>query len=471
LLSATDLNGDGKLDLVVTQPGTNNVSVLMGNGDGTFTSLADFDLGSSYPNGLATGDLNGDGKPDLIVTVDDENKGMGIVVALGNGDGTFQSPQLLTSSTSSSTAFPYPGEVKASDLNHDGKLDLVYVNGDFGTMGVMYGNGDGTFLSPVEFPVGGAPSSLLALDVNNDGAIDVVVGNGDFSGITVLLNSGGAQTAVSSSLNPSITSDTVTFTATVTALRGVGTMPSGSVTFQDGSTVLGTVPLSNGTAALAVSNLSAGTHVITATYSGDSSFQSSVSSLLQTVNPAPPPSPYYTLSADPTSATITHAQSVTFKITATPVNGFAGTVNFSCGSLPSWLSCRFNPSSVAISGQPGRVNLVLQASSVQASLNPATPFPTQLPLWASFTGSVFGLITLEGVSQRKRRQQLTARHWRCIALLFLLLVGVVLLSSCAGGTGIAPHAGKGIPPGTYTISVTATSGALQQTLPLTLIVQ
>src|SRR5262249_60076682 len=96
-LAVADLNGDGKLDLVATNGNDNTVSVLLGNGDGTFQTQRTFTtVGSSTgqsPNGIAVADVNKDGKPDLVVSCATGPGGSpGISVLLGNGDGTFQTP-------------------------------------------------------------------------------------------------------------------------------------------------------------------------------------------------------------------------------------------------------------------------------------------------------------------------------------------------------------------------------------------
>ena len=111
-----DLNGDGKPDLVVANYNSSTVSVLLGNGDGTFGPKTDYGTGS-YPQSVAIGDLNGDGKPDLVTANYNYNSGT-VSVLLGNGDGTF-GPR-----TDYATGFD-PHSVAIGDLSGDGKPDLV----------------------------------------------------------------------------------------------------------------------------------------------------------------------------------------------------------------------------------------------------------------------------------------------------------------------------------------------------------
>ena len=131
---AGDFNGDGKADLAATDYYAGTVTVLLGNGDGTFRSPVSYNAGTAYLTSILIGDWNGDGKVDLAVA-----GYYGIYVLLGNGDGTFQAATGVCSSC-------YPTSMAAGDFNGDGKADLVVSTNAGGAAAiVMLGNGDGTF--------------------------------------------------------------------------------------------------------------------------------------------------------------------------------------------------------------------------------------------------------------------------------------------------------------------------------------
>lgn len=165
-VAVADVNGDGKPDVVVAYQGSGSdgsVEVLLGNGDGTFQAPVSYDSGASMAYSVAIADVNGDGKPDLVVGngCSPSNCSEGSVgVLLGNGDGTFQAAK-----TFSSGGFNYyHSHVVIADVNGDGKLDLLVLNPcatscdagspTEGSIGVLLGNGDGTFRSPVSYMSG-----------------------------------------------------------------------------------------------------------------------------------------------------------------------------------------------------------------------------------------------------------------------------------------------------------------------------
>jgi hypothetical protein len=182
-----DFNGDGKLDLVLTNFIGHNLSVLLGNGDGTFQVAVNYETGSG-PRSVAVGDLNGDGFLDLVVANSKTNK---VSVLLGHGDGSFAKPVHYDASHR-------PNFVALADVNGDGKLDVVATvsytaqHGN-GSMAVLLGNGDGTLRQPSYYGTGLLPRSIAVADFNGDGFPDVATGNYSSNNITVLLNSSQAS--------------------------------------------------------------------------------------------------------------------------------------------------------------------------------------------------------------------------------------------------------------------------------------
>ena len=186
-VTTADLNGDGNADLVAaTYSGAtrNVVSVFLGNGDGTFKPPMNFGVGNG-PSSVAAADFNRDGKLDLAVV---NEYGPSISILLGNGDGTFQ------------TARSYKGgddtlkSIAIGDLNGDGALDIATLEtGQLGSIAliVFFGRGNGTFKPAVaEGEVGMFPWQVSLADINGDGILDAAVASQDSNDVKVMLGNG-----------------------------------------------------------------------------------------------------------------------------------------------------------------------------------------------------------------------------------------------------------------------------------------
>jgi hypothetical protein len=191
LVRVADVNGDGIPDLVELNLYSYTINIMLGNGDGTFRAGRTFKPNLSFPysSGLAALDLNGDGKIDLVITGAANGFG-GIGVCFGNGDGTFQQPIFYPAGTDEST-----GALVMGDFNGDGIPDAV-ITGEYSGVWLLIGKGGGVFSPGVLTPAppqgasGAAGGRLAAADFNGDGYLDLAVAFSFPSGFMVLLGNG-----------------------------------------------------------------------------------------------------------------------------------------------------------------------------------------------------------------------------------------------------------------------------------------
>jgi 6-phosphogluconolactonase (cycloisomerase 2 family) len=338
-IAASDINGDGKIDLAVLNFGSATVSIFINTSTSNSLSFApklDFYGVQSLPKSLGINDFDGDGKPDLAVT-DIQGK----VIVLRN-----TSTSEVVSFASSVEFISGTISISIGDLDGDGKADIVDVNRGNNSVSVLRNvstPGNILFNTTVDYPIGGAVSNVCMGDLNGDGKPELIVTNnnfvsvlrnttsignisfdskvdyftatqpeivrtGDLDGdgkaeiifvnpgpntISILKNQVGplatitTTTSVTSSLNPSTFGQSVTFTAIVTTASGT---PIGTVSFYDGTSLLGTGTISNSNANYTSSLLATGLHSITAKYDGNSNYATSTSSTLTQVvtNNQPP---------------------------------------------------------------------------------------------------------------------------------------------------------------------------------------
>jgi hypothetical protein len=281
-------------------------------------------------------------------------------------------------------------------------------------------------------------------------------GNADYSAATpvsqtIIVNKAVSATTISSSSLSANLNTSVTFTATITATAGI---PTGSVQFLDGMTLLGSSPLNaQGVATYTTSSLTAGSHTISAVYEGDANFVGSQSMLTQTVTtPVTPPG--FSLSANPTMLTIQQGQTGQAKITLTSTGGDSGTFTFTCSGLPELATCIFNPTTLTASGSNASVSTMMTIITQRNGYGMVTRLSPKAP--ASGDNAILicwlpaGLLGFVLCWQRKR---LTSAA-KGVLWMLILIAGVTGLTACGGSPGT--------PVGSSTITITATSGSISQ---------
>jgi hypothetical protein len=370
-ITAGDFNGDGKLDLATANNNSNTVTVLLGNGDGTFTPASASPATGNNPNSIVAGDFNGDGKLDLAVSNLDANSGGTITVLLGNGNGTF------TPAASPATG-GNADSIAVGDWNGDGIADLAVANQLNNALTVLLGVGDCTFTPATASPATStAPSGLAVADFNGDGLADLAVANaGNYPNgpvspsLTVLLASGQVTTAIatgvtiatagphlveasypgdsnyasSGSATTALTGPTAATTLTLTANPSSSVVPGGTVTLtatlspstykghsSDGETVtfsvdgrtMGTGTLSGDVATFLITSTAglqgAGALTLSAQYAGDNYLSASLSNSIP-FSIASPVSTTLALTVNPTTLTYTVGDSIGMTATLTPAS-------------------------------------------------------------------------------------------------------------------------------------------------------
>jgi FG-GAP-like repeat/Abnormal spindle-like microcephaly-assoc'd, ASPM-SPD-2-Hydin len=622
-IAAADFNGDGKLDLVVTnfpnQEGSSgSLSVLLGNGDGTFQPRVDYALGTSGLFSVVVGDFNQDGILDLVSNS---------VILLGNGNGTFGTPQTLPATAGV--------QIITADLNGDGKLDLIeispetagvsvllgngdgtfqpavnYADGNFpiagavaefnngkvdfavvndsvpGSVSIFLGNGDGTFQSPVDFATNIEPAGLAAADFNGDGKMDLAIltqqGSPFEVNLTVLLqgtwpalgasppllsfaqqtigttsppqrvtltNTGTATLNISnitvtganagdfaqtntcgSSLAVNASCPvTVTFTPTAggnlaasvsvtdnapgnpqgIALTGstppapaAGLSPT-SVSFP--SQFVGTSGLpqtvtltNNGTAALTItnvttslsdfgllnacgSNVAAGTScsigvffdpTTSGTRSGTLTVTDNAGGNPQTATLSGTGQDFSIAASGQSTKSITAGQTASYAVAVTPGGGFNQSVALSCVGAPAQSTCSVSPTPLMLNGSGfATATVIVNTAGSSAGLSRPRSGPTvgvRFEGWLALSGAL-GLAMLASLGSWGRQRR--PRWSYVLAFLCLLFIGATM-PACGGGSN---GNGGGTQAGTYNLTVTGTftsgSTTLTHNTKLTLVVQ
>jgi hypothetical protein len=498
-----DFNRDRKRDLAVINYGdpaagdNGSVSILFGNGDGTFKAAKNVAIGKNC-TGLVAGDFNGDGNDDLALvrpgdpTVNDDGD---VTIFLGNGDGTFQRGQVLTPGNNPSTSL-------AVDLNGDQRLDLVIANDGDQTFSVLLGNGDGTFQSPVTYPVPVsnfahlAITSLLVVDLAGNGEKDLAVflfwhvslwlANGDG---TFRQGGGLVETGLTAGdFNDDKKDDLLAHQNVICIFHpcGGGPIPSylyfgnGDGTFQppisigqpasaagdfdgDGKLDLAGTKSSNGSA-----------QILVLPGNGDGTFQQAVTvnsngSLSQVLDVNGDGAPDlvlisnnsvglqlnvgtdFSISASAVSpSTLSPAQSATSTISLSLLSSFDNPVSLACSVQPAQAgapACSLSSNSVTFDGNgQASATLTINAGSSVAFRNSFRSFGKGCVLWFPVAGfALLGGGFSVGLSKKRRML--------AIAIRAVLLSGLIAQMACGGSGGPKSTA--------YIVTVTGSSGATQ----------
>jgi hypothetical protein len=510
-----DFNHDGNRDLAVlnygdpTTANNGSVSILFGNGDGTFQAAKNVAIGKNC-TGIVAGDFDSDGNVDLVLvrpgdpTVNDDGD---VSIFLGNGDGTFRQGQVLTPGKNPSNR---RGAITAIDLNGDQRLDLVVANAGDKTFSVLLGNGDGSFQSPVAYPVVSPPSSVLAVDLAGNGEKDLAVFR--IIGVDFWLSNGdstfrqgpsiGGYGVTAGDFNGDNKDDLVVTPfvlclfhpcqpvypalhlgngdGTFKAVISIGQPVQAAGDFDgDGKLDLAGLVSSNGSV-----------HAQLLPGNGDGSFQPPIAfainsneSLSQVLDVNADGAPDlvligqssvgllinvgtdFSLSASALSpSALGPGQSATSTVTLKLLSNFHNAVALTCSVQPATATgatCSLDTDSVTFDGSGNATaTLTINAgSSTGLVVGPSSAYGFRgFALWLPVTGFAF-LGTGFGASLSRRRRLLV------LLMAAVLFTGLIAQTACGGGSSGGPKSTA------YTVTVTAASGATQHSTTINLTVQ
>jgi Bacterial Ig-like domain (group 3)/FG-GAP-like repeat len=484
-LATADFNSDGNLDLTtgeqIGDPSPYTALLALGNGKGSFTAnaLTDVNNGGGAAAIIAT-DLNGDGFPDLVVWA---YGGLSlpstpaVSVLLNCG---LRCTNTVTTSSTATSVFNQPVTFTATVTAANAKATGTPTGTVTFQVTTDPSQSPNPVFPPVTTTLGNATLSngvatLTYSGLTAEEAYSVSAsypGDSNFNSSTsavdpppapptLLVQRAPTTLALSSSADPSSPGQSVTLTAKATpSTSGVLT---GTVTFSDNGDQLVSQPLnSSGTATFTTSGLSAGTHSITGTYTGDSNFNGSTSAAITQIvgtNAAP-----FTVSASPSAATVSAGASANFTITLATAPSAKSAILLSCSGLPTGASCSFSPAQITPKGASTTTMLTITTTGSGSVFD---PFPSP-PRWPrpALPLAFLGLAALGILAATRKRQMRNA----ALPALVLVCVFAVMMGIGACGGNSSNTSQDVTPKGTTQISVMASSNGQSQTTAVSLTV-